>query len=116
MLNEHNITPDPTADVYEVDIVIIHGLNGNHQKTWTHDNGTYWPQSLLPTTIPGARIFSFGYPSQIFATRPVAGIRDFAKDLLSRLGLERDEDVSHVLPRGSTNVWYSKIIDGSHSQ
>ena len=82
-----------TEDVYNVDIVIIHGLNGHFKRTWTHQNGTCWPQDLLPQALPGARIFSYGYPSQIFASRSVAGIRDFAKQMLSCLELERAEDV-----------------------
>ena len=86
-------------DSCQVDVVVIHGLNGHPKRTWTHKNGTYWPQSLLPQVIPGARIFSYGYSSRIIGSRSVAGVRDFAKDLLSRLRLARAEDVSDILPK-----------------
>ena len=80
--------------VYTVDIVFVHGLNGHWKRTWTHENGTFWPKDLLPHALPGARVFSYGYPSQIFANKSVAGIRDFAKHLLDDIGMERTEPVS----------------------
>lgn len=72
----------------------MHGLNGHWKQTWTHKNGTFWPRDLLPHALPGARIFSYGYPSEIFANKSVAGLRDFAKHLLDDVGMQRTEPVS----------------------
>src|SRR5450432_1070465 len=48
-----------------IDIVAIHGLNGDVRRTWTHKNGTFWLQDLLPHAMPGARIFTYSYPSPV---------------------------------------------------
>jgi pimeloyl-ACP methyl ester carboxylesterase len=53
---------DPTDAV--VDIVLIHGLNGHREKTWTDDQ-VFWPKDLLPADIPKARILAFGYDAII---------------------------------------------------
>ncbi|EKG09964.1 hypothetical protein MPH_12926 [Macrophomina phaseolina MS6] len=73
---------------YNIDIVAIHGLGGDLRETWTHKNGTLWLRDLLPRSMPGARIYTYGYPSKIFFNRSVAGIRDFATHLLDALSFE----------------------------
>lgn len=70
---------------FNVDIAAIHGLDGDIRSTWTYKNGTFWLQELLPGSMPGARIFSYGYPSETFFSRLVAGIRDFAVYLLNAI-------------------------------
>lgn len=77
---------------FNVDIVAIHGLGGDIHSTWTHKNGTFWLQDLLPVSMPGARIFSYGYPSDTFLSRSVAGIRDFAVYLLNAIEDKLRED------------------------
>jgi len=74
----------------------MHGLNGDAYKSWKHHNGTLWLQDLLPKSLPGARIFSYGYPSRFFFNKSVAGIRDYAQRLLSSLINARDDDVIWV--------------------
>jgi len=72
-------------------------------------------KDLLPQALPAARIFSYGYPSQIFAGRSVAGIREFAKQLMSCLDSER-EDVSRDRQRQLTLdllTLYRRIFDQS---
>jgi hypothetical protein len=81
-------------EIYNIDIVAIHGLNGDAERTWTHENGTFWLRDLLPMALPGARIFSYGYPSQLFFNRSVAGIRDFAMQLLQWLADERRRNIT----------------------
>lgn len=77
---------------YLADIVFVHGLNGHWSRTWTHDkNGTFWPKDLLPHIVPSARIFSYGYPSQIIGSKSVAKIRDFSTDLLGAITREQQE-------------------------
>jgi hypothetical protein len=83
LLYEPNATLDDKIDP-AVDIVFVHGLNGDIVGTWTHSNGKCWPKDLLPNAIPGARIFSYGYDSKIFFSTSQSEYRDFA------LGLVRD--------------------------
>ncbi|KAK7997595.1 hypothetical protein PG989_005635 [Apiospora arundinis] len=68
---------------FDVDIIAIHGLNGNAFTTWTHANGTFWLQDLLPECLPGSRIFTYGYPSQVAFNSSYATVRDYARRLLS---------------------------------
>ena len=84
LLSQHSIILDNAiATPYQADIIFVHGLNGHFSRTWTHPNGTCWARDLLPIELPGSRIYSYGYPSKIFANKSVAGIRDFAGHLLS---------------------------------
>lgn len=40
--------------------VFLHGLNGDPERTWTHENGFYWP-SRIAKDIPGSRVMVYGY-------------------------------------------------------
>lgn len=68
-----------------VDIVAIHGLNGDAFSTWEHENGTLWLRDLLPSALPGSRIFTYGYPSKLFFSKSLASLRDYSQRLLSSL-------------------------------
>jgi len=57
------VVADPLDAI--VDIVFVHGLTGNREKTWTHRNGTFWPRVLLPEDFPRARIMTFGYDADV---------------------------------------------------
>lgn len=52
-----------------VDIVLVHGLNGDPQKTWTAKNGIFWPSQLLPEALKGApaRVLVYGYNADVYA-------------------------------------------------
>lgn len=80
-----------------VDVVAVHGLQGDVFKTWTHENGTLWLRDLLPAKVPSARIMTFGYDSTWAFSKSVANIGDIALDLLNRLATQRDED-THTRP------------------
>lgn len=86
-LNAPTSSSETSESSFSADIVFVHGLNGHWAKTWTHENGTFWPRDLLPQAIPGSRIFSYGYPSKVFASKSLAVIHDFAKHLLDDLVL-----------------------------
>jgi hypothetical protein len=43
-----------------VDVVAVHGLQGDAYETWTHENGTMWLESIAPDKIPFDRIMTFG--------------------------------------------------------
>ncbi|KAJ5170886.1 uncharacterized protein N7500_003669 [Penicillium coprophilum] len=51
----------------DLDIVFVHGLTGNREKTWMHENGTLWPRDLLAKDLSKARIMTFGYDIDIFS-------------------------------------------------
>ncbi|KAK0716523.1 hypothetical protein B0T21DRAFT_454319 [Apiosordaria backusii] len=94
--------PNPDAVVKEapnIDIVLIHGVNGGAIKTWecTKDQNknlldpVVWPRDLLPQQFPRARILAFGYNGDIYRNDSLAGIRDLGKTLLSYLTLKRQD-------------------------
>ena len=74
-----------------MDIVFIHGLGGDSRKTWSRDQNPelFWPGLWLPleTELERARIFTFGYNASFRPgeAKSIAGITDFAKELLFEL-------------------------------
>ena len=75
-----------------VDIIAIHGINGNARQTWTHANGKCWLKDFLPESLPESRIYTFGYPAEIAFSRSLARIEDFARRLLIDLTVVRVTD------------------------
>ncbi|KAF2177491.1 hypothetical protein K469DRAFT_732439 [Zopfia rhizophila CBS 207.26] len=53
----------------EIDIVAVHGLNGDALKTWTAKNGVCWLHhpDFLPKYIRNARVLAWGYNGSISA-------------------------------------------------
>jgi hypothetical protein len=86
--------------------VFVHGLNPHSRnqypyEAWTHENGVFWPTFFLAEDIPYARIFVYGYNSNISNPQVMstASVRDHADTLLNLLDMERDslqvDDISH---------------------
>jgi hypothetical protein len=76
-----------------VDIVVVYGLNGSHETTWTAKNNVKWLQDekMLPAKIPDARIFGWGYDANTHSTKCLIAmyLYDHAQSLASDLSLER---------------------------
>jgi hypothetical protein len=71
-------------------IIVIHGLNGHRDKTWTAANGVHWLRDLLPNNIPNARIVCWGYDANTHGGRiSCQYLYDHAKSLVSDLCLQR---------------------------
>jgi len=62
--NEYTLEELFTGRDASVDIVFVHGLNGEGRRTWTK-NGTLWPATLLPKDVPNSRILSFTYDANV---------------------------------------------------
>ena len=72
-----------------VDIVFVHGLTGDRERTWTHpDCDQPWPREILTKLIPDARILTYGYDAYVIGRDgPVTRNRlhDHARDFLNDL-------------------------------
>lgn len=79
-----------------IDLVFIHGLNGDSYNTWLDSrSGTYWPVHLLQKDVPNARIMTFGYSADPVKRPGCVGqndLRDHAYTLLGDLSLARKAD------------------------
>lgn len=83
-----------------VDIVTIHGLNGDYESTWTHEETkNLWLHGLSRERgIPaGTRVFSFGYDSLVKISLSRATRDDFAVSLLGFLKSVRREVLPTVI-------------------
>ncbi|TVY39476.1 Vegetative incompatibility protein HET-E-1 [Lachnellula subtilissima] len=66
-----------------LDIVLVHGLMGNRETTWTHTSGFFWPEELSIDVVT-ARIMTFGYDADVFKLWGTAGsnnLRNHGKNL-----------------------------------
>ena len=79
-----------------VDIVFVHGLNGNPYKTWTSEKTkTFWPSALLPPVIEDtkARILVYGYDADVTSFTDGASkdkIHNHAESLVANLRANRN--------------------------
>ena len=76
-----------------VDLVFVHGLTGDRERTWTYpENGICWPRDILPQHLPDARILTFGYDAYVVRARDQVASIDIAhhaNDFLNCLANER---------------------------
>ncbi|KAH8588254.1 hypothetical protein B0O99DRAFT_693645 [Bisporella sp. PMI_857] len=87
------------ALLHTLDIVVVHGLNGDPLFSWTHPvTKAFWPQDFLPLDIPEARVMTFGYNATAAFGNTTADIVDHAKDLLGSLLDKREIDEEQRRP------------------
>ncbi|KAF3807774.1 Protein SERAC1, partial [Colletotrichum gloeosporioides] len=86
----------PVAKIGFHSIVAVHGLGGDWEGTWT-SNGRLWLRDFVPSQLPSARVWSFGYDSSILS-QTVADINDVAISLLDSLDGERSRTSSTGKP------------------
>ena len=65
-------------------------ITGSAFSTGEAKNGAFWLHDFLPDQFPGARIFSYGYPADVFFSKETGDIGTFARTLLDKLSRERD--------------------------
>lgn len=71
--------------------MFVHGLTGNREATWTHENGIFWPK-LLAQDVNTARIMTFGYDADVVNMFGMAGnnnTRNHGKSLAFKLSDRR---------------------------
>lgn len=76
----------------EVDIVFIHGLTGDRERTWTHDAAAQaWPKVILPGHLPTVRILTFGYDAYVVRRGKAVTnqLIDHSRDFLNVLASHR---------------------------
>ncbi|KAF2011165.1 hypothetical protein BU24DRAFT_454648 [Aaosphaeria arxii CBS 175.79] len=90
------------ADASIVDIVFVHGLTGDREKTWKAKNATEpWPQSLLPLKLPNVRVLTFGYDAYPADWRGMVSknrIGNHAMNLLAAVATYREDDDTDERP------------------
>ena len=93
----YGLTPVYQDESPEVDIVLVHGLNGHPRTTWTAANGVFWPADLLPAVLREdqvrVRIMVYGWKANVFAVQGNNATTDMihhhAQTLVSNLVLKR---------------------------
>ncbi|KAL2859821.1 esterase/lipase family protein [Aspergillus lucknowensis] len=77
-------------------IWFVHGLFGNRETTWTHENKTFWPR-LLADEFPTARVVTYGYDasvvnfSRIWEGTETSGLDNYGRALAMALRNSRQE-------------------------
>ena len=91
---------EPSGDKHFLDVVFIHGLTGDRDRTWTSPGASEpWPKTVLPQHFGGARILTFGYDAYLVQKKGSVSnnrLSDHSRDLLidlvsHRQGIRKDK-------------------------
>src|SRR3981189_2808041 len=90
MLSEFCHNPQEKT-VISRSIVLVHGIGGHREGSWTAPNGICWPRDLLPKEVPQARILTYGYDSRTQSSEPITHqtLYGHGTSLVSSLSLYR---------------------------
>ncbi|KIW05620.1 uncharacterized protein PV09_03491 [Verruconis gallopava] len=93
-------------DCIPCDVVLIHGLGSNAISTWqSRSSNCFWPESLLPNSLPGARVMTFSYDQGSSTSSPQT-FRSVANKLLLDLSSFRRDCQDRPL------VWLAHSLGG----
>ncbi|KAF4342967.1 hypothetical protein FBEOM_3057 [Fusarium beomiforme] len=85
-----------STELDNIDIVFVHGLKGDCQKTWTDkSSGNPWPKTLLPLEIETARVLTYSYDATVTSKGDVPSqnrISNHAYNLVTALASLRQSD------------------------
>lgn len=91
-------TPQP----HDADIIFAHGLTGNRNTTFTHRlEDVPWPKTVLPLSIPSARLLTFGYdahPGRAGHRTSHNKLRDHAQNFVHELSTRRRDSSTLTKP------------------
>ena len=78
--------------------VLLHGLNGHPQQTWTAATGFFWPWEIR-TELKNSRMMLYGYNADVATalTDNQASIKSIASSFLSELMDDRERDEVNAL-------------------
>ncbi|CZR53779.1 uncharacterized protein PAC_03660 [Phialocephala subalpina] len=92
VLSEESRSDPGARPKFSLDIIAVHGLNGDPLRTWTEPKSQkLWLRDFLPLDLPGSRVMSFGYNATPAFENTTAGIREHARTLLTTLIEIREE-------------------------
>ncbi|KAK9412862.1 hypothetical protein SUNI508_12275 [Seiridium unicorne] len=99
----------------KVDIVLVHGLNGEPEKTWTAKNGVFWPADLLPASLRDAKanVLVYGYNADVYSKKHGGNPSDnfiymHAQTLVTSLTHYRKDELSSRNPI----IWVCHSLGG----
>jgi hypothetical protein len=114
-ISRYEFTAVYTHPEARVDIVLVHGLNGDPEKTWTAKNGVFWPADLLPDSLKGERanVLVYGYNADVYSDRNGKSasnnfIYHHAQTLIAMLTLYRKSEDSMKKPI----IWVAHSLGG----
>ncbi|KAK7409152.1 hypothetical protein QQX98_008645 [Neonectria punicea] len=92
--------PDPSEpESYPVDIIAVHGLNGDAYSTWKHSvTGALWLRDFLPNFLPGCRVYTYGYPSELFCELSHGRVQEFGRGLLASVRHHLEDSTTGARP------------------
>jgi hypothetical protein len=78
-----------------IDIVFVHGLNGDPYKTWTSMSGCFWPGDLLPKTLSAIRHRILNYRYDTSGGNDISGhARNLAEVLANNRNVSDPSSIS----------------------